>query len=395
MKYEEFLLTNPELTYENALKARSLRLQENGGRERFLDYYCTSMMLDDLTEEEKIKLVTVDPMMVRTINRTSKDVLKAAISAMPYIIVLLEYIQDREELLKFALQKDPTIFKMLSDSDKRNTIKYVIQSFPDAILYYKYPGKEILAEAIKIKPELIKYFPDNKELAEIAFSYDATILAYITPGILPRNESTSLDDAYITKLRSRLYEDDDILTFANWELKYNPENIFKIPNPTDEQYKKAFKAKPMLLRFFLNKVSAEIILYTLSEDGAMIRWIPNPTHEMKMTAVANCSFAIASIPDADDEIMDRALLNHLEAIEHMGHLKVPETLIELACSNKDNAYHIQNFPDISEALMLKLLNKNPEIFQWFANPTKKVCVEAIKLRADNVKWINPEMFKGE
>ena len=151
-------------------------------------------------------------------------------------------------------------------------------------------------------------------------------------------------------------------------IKINPFSLQHIPNPTEEM-----------------KLTA------LRENGLVLEFIDHPTKEMKLVALKNTAKAIQFIPDAPKELLEQAVHKSWTNLAYIKH--PPEWLIMEAISQ--SGWAIQYAENPSEELQMAAIEQNYDAIRYIKHPTPRVQAAAAAINYTALRYIDKPSFEAQ
>lgn len=300
------------------------------------------------TKHTDLILIKKDKTKINEVSEYWVEIIKEVIEYNPRLIS--QYLNKPQildvEILKFALDRDPTIFKLLQNPtfeitlyaailmpDLLDSIPYNKRLLKEAIVknglilkYMKNPDMHIIKQAItqnidalqythinydfflnyafEINPISIKYFKaQSKELCINAvkrnpFAIEFVKLEYVDKEMQLLALSGGIK---IIPLIKNPIDDEVLLKMID----VDPYYIFEIPNPTKEMFKLAFGKDGNLILLFENWnsiFSSSIIASALSNKGELLEFVVNKTKPLIIIALNNYPLSIQWVEEQDLEL---------------------------------------------------------------------------------------------
>jgi len=147
--------------------------------------------------------------------------------------------------------------------------------------------------------------------------------------------------------------------------------------------------KPKLDYKNLDKQPKNIQLEALKIDGNAIRYIKNPSHLFKMTALkSSCGKCFQYIKNPSEELqLAAAKISSSHAFKYMKNPSEKVILNGLLYCTEATIRYCENIP---KDLLIKAINSDYEIIQYIKNPSEELQLAAVNCGANAINFIkNP------
>ncbi len=137
---------------------------------------------------------------------------------------------------------------------------------------------------------------------------------------------------------------------------------------------------------FVNNPSEEIKMAAVHQNGYAIKYITNPSEEVQVVSVNTNKFAISYIKNPSEEVQLTAVKKSGCSIQY---IKNPSEEVQLAAIEQE-AYAITHIKNPSKAAMLAAVNRDGYSIYYIKNPSEEIQLAAIAQNSNAIKYIeNP------
>jgi hypothetical protein len=129
------------------------------------------------------------------------------------------------------------------------------------------------------------------------------------------------------------------------------------------------------VRLDFDNLSEELIIEALKQNGLLLKYVKNPTDEMKKIALKQNGFALLSIDDPTDEMKKIAITTSPDAIKL---IKNPSDELKLLAV-KNGICNIRAIDNPTDEMKILYITENPDCIQFVDNPTYEMKLLALSL----------------
>jgi predicted secreted protein len=309
------------------------------------------------TKETDICLINIDQTKISWITGFWTELVKPIIEYNPLYIA--KFFDTPEiltnDIVKMALRKNPKIYKILPNPNPelklyaaeldisllehmkfdRTLIEHIVSKNGLALKYVKKKDLYIIKIAILQNVFSLDYVVNvdrpRQFLIDYAFKHDGAALKYMTSPTYKQCLDAVTRNPLAIQFVPALHNTEEIQLVALHGGKYevvqyistpasnvvilamiecDPSYIFKIPNPTKEIYKLAFKHDGRLMMQFPNwnnKFDPDVISVALSQDGEIFEYVERKTKTYATVAISQYPPAIQWVIFQDLELATLAV----------------------------------------------------------------------------------------
>lgn len=322
------------------------------------------------------------------------------------------FIDDKEYMADKLILKDKVLLKDLEYWNDITFCEKAIKFDPKFLKYCKSITQEKLLELVKQDAYIIEYIMDpTEEMINIAVDKFPYLIKYVKDPPLELLKKVAMSTSYVIKQcfnlsLAKLFE----------LVKFKPESLEYINNPSYEMCEEAVKKDPMLLKHvpinyrteelcnmafnsdirtfpFLNKkfITHDMCIDAVKFDGALLKYVPDVhfTNSVCIEAIKQKPIAIDHIKNPTIEMWKVAITSDPSIIFD---LKNPsDEMLLLAAPKYPSLYDkIKNKSLIIQGDGVDvdfLLNNNPNYITNIKNPSYQQCLTVIKKSAKLINYI--------
>jgi hypothetical protein len=186
-------------------------------------------------------------------------------------------------------------------------------------------------------------------------------------------------DKFILENKRCIYDDKERCMLA---VKHDGYAIKFIKDPSEEMKLEAVRRNGRSIEF-IKDPSERVQLEAVRKNGSAIEFIKDPSEKVQLEAVRQDGCAIEYINDPSDTVQ-------LEAVRQDGYaikfIKDPSEEMNLEAS-KQNGYAIQFIKDPSETVQLEAVRQNGWVIRYIENSSERVQLEAVRQCGSAIEYI--------
>jgi len=290
-----------------------------------------SKFIDDpvLTDEILYRTIEKNPQVFRFIKNPSYELIEFATKL---DITLLDYLPYDKKLIESLIPTNGLALEYLRKKDLRN-IKIAVEQNILALKFIPYPRAFLIDYAFKVDGIALQFIenPTDEQYLD-AVQRNGYAIEFVPSDKQTKTIQTSALSSIGTKaipFITEPYDNDIILEIITQEPGY----IFKIDEPTDEQFITSFTLSGQLMLFYdgwEEKFSTEVKVAALTSDGSILEYFKTLTKTYIMAALESFAPALQWVERQDIEMAKAAIETDIRAIFFVDPTIMDEELLNLA-----------------------------------------------------------------
>jgi len=388
-------------------------------------------LVKNLTEDVCWSALKNDPMAIEYINIPTVDMIRYAVTKMPYLAryvkdipfdICLDIVQGNPysinnlqidldtklkligeipslfkdvnqtfELCKMVIDMNPILFRNIK-IQTTEICKFAFEKDIQLFQYFKDSMKEfdMCLKAVEFNPQLISYVPKKfctKELCKMVLEKNPEYIQFISN---PDEEFTIMAAKFNSKYIEGIKSEDgfrEILEYysADVVIENNPKAI-QFVEQNDNLCLKAVLKDPSC--FKLIKVKTEEICYAaIKGDGLLIRYVGNEfSEDMALTAIENNYKSFIYIDGKTHDFIMKAIDVNPRVVEYLQKHKHVDFYNKIAITKDPEAISV--IDKKTDELCMMAIERDPKTIRYISNIPDDVAIRAIELDPHVIKLID-------